>query len=82
MRVDSDREQWLFFSDMHYPGWKAVVDGRSAKIHRANYAFRALRVGPGTHNVEWKYDPILFKIGCMISAATALGLLLGLRRRR
>ena len=74
MKVASDKAQWLFFSDMHYPGWKAVLNGHTVKIFRANYAFRAVRVPAGQSIVEWKYDPILFRIGSMISLATALAL--------
>lgn len=82
MRVLSEKPQWLFLSDMHYPGWKAWVDGRPLRIFRANYAFRAVRVGQGVFNVEWKYDPILFKIGAGVSLCTFLGLLLGFWRGR
>jgi hypothetical protein len=75
MSVESPRAQWLFFSDMFYPGWKAWVDGRPVKIHRANYAFRAVRVPTGGSRVHWKYDPIWFKIGIALSALTVLGIL-------
>jgi hypothetical protein len=75
MQVDSSKAQWLFFSDMFYPGWKARVNGRPARIHRANYCFRALAVPAGLSEVRWNYDPILFRIGCMISLLTVFVLL-------
>ncbi len=74
MKLYSSHSQWLFFSDMHYPGWKAILDGREVKIFRANYTFRAIRVPTGPHTVEWKYDPILFRIGVVVSFFTALAL--------
>ena len=82
MNVFSSKAQWLFLSDMFYPGWKATVDGRPVKIYRADYAFRAIRVGPGMHRVEWKYDPLLFKIGIVISLLTAFGLAVAFLRRK
>jgi hypothetical protein len=75
MAVDSPREQWLFFSDMFYPGWKAWVNGKPVRIRRANYTFRAVRVPAGVSSVRWQYDPIWFKIGIAVSALTALGIL-------
>jgi hypothetical protein len=82
MKVSSDRAQWLFFSDMHYPGWKAFLNGDRVKIFRANYTFRAIPVPAGTSIVEWKYDPILFRIGGGVSLLTAIGLVTSLIRRR
>ena len=82
MKVHSGKNQWLFLSDMFYPGWKATIDGRKAEIYRANYAFRAVQVPAGESTVEWKYDPILFKIGLGISLLTFAGLVAGLWRGR
>jgi len=86
MKVDSMVSQWLFFSDMFYPGWKAFIDERPVKIYRANYAFRAIQVMAGSYEVEWKYDPILFKIGVIVSSLTGLMILcygwIRLRRKK
>ena len=82
MEAASRSAQWLFFSDMFYPGWKALLDGKPVKIFRANYAFRAIALPPGRHRVEWKYDPILFRIGSSVSLLTALALAVYFVRRR
>ena len=63
---------YLFLSDSFYPGWKAYVDNRQEKIYRVNYAFRAVPVPKGEHEVRFVYDPILFKIGSWISLGTLL----------
>ncbi len=76
MTVKVLNKPWLFFSDMYYPGWKALVDGHPAKIYRANYAFRSLYLLPGKHEVVWVYDPILLKIGLAITLFTLTGLFL------
>ncbi len=66
---------WLFFSDAYYPGWVAEVDGKPTKIYKANYAFRAIRLSPGNHEIVWRYDPILFKVGSAITLATLFALM-------
>ncbi|MFH1860222.1 MAG: YfhO family protein [bacterium] len=62
---------FLFLGDTYYPGWKAFVDGKETKIYRANYIFRAIEIGSGTHKVEFIYYPQVFKIGMFGSICTA-----------
>lgn len=45
----------LTFLDAWYPGWKAYVDDRETPILRANDAFKAIVVPPGSHRVEFVY---------------------------
>jgi hypothetical protein len=74
---------WLLLDDSFYPGWTARVDGEERAIVRANVAFRAVEVRPGDRVVEFKYRPLTFRGGLVLSAAAAAGLaLLGLRARR
>ncbi len=74
MTVSAVSNSWLVVSDVFYPGWKAWVDGKPAKIYQANHAFRAVPLVPGLHEVRMVYDPLLFKIGGTISLFTILGL--------
>ena len=62
----------LVLSDTYYPGWKAFVDGKETKIYRADYTFRGIPLSAGTHQVEFVYDPLSFKLGI---GATILGIL-------
>jgi uncharacterized membrane protein YfhO len=64
----------LVLADAYYPGWKAYVDGKEVSIMRANHFFRALVLSEGNHLVEFKYDPLSFKIGLIISLATIVTL--------
>jgi hypothetical protein len=66
----------LFLSEIYYPGWKAYVDGKEAKIYCANYTFRALPLTSGKHTVKFIYDPASFKIGKKISLFSLLGFLI------
>ncbi len=84
MDIISNQDQWLFFSDAYYPGWVARINGQKTKIYRANYAFRAIRVPAGHSKVAWNYEPILFRIGVVISLCSWVACLFVwiLKRRR
>ncbi len=46
----------VVISQTYYPAWKAYVDGRPAKLWRANYAFQALEVPAGRHHIRLAYE--------------------------
>ena len=46
-------------SEAHHPWWQARVDGEAAEVLRAQLAFMAVRVPPGTHRVELELRPPL-----------------------
>lgn len=68
----------LVLSDTFYPGWKAYLDGREVEILRANYAFRAVEVGDGSHRVRFSYTPDYYSMGIAVTSTSAALLLLGL----
>jgi hypothetical protein len=74
----------LFLSEVDYPGWKAIVNGKSQKIYRANHAFRALALGPGRHRIQMVYRPASFYGGLAVTGLTIVILLIwaGVRRVR
>jgi hypothetical protein len=86
LRVRSSGPGVVVLSDTHYPGWKAKVDGRSADVERVDYTFRGVRIGPGEHTVELRYQPLSFRLGAWVSVLALVGLLaaaaVGRRRRR
>ena len=61
---------FLVLSDIDYPGWKATVNGKEAKILKADYLIRAVELFPGKNKVVMKYDPLSFKTGAIISLTT------------
>jgi hypothetical protein len=75
MQVDSPADGYLFLSDPFYPGWRAEVDGEPEDISRANYAFRALAVPAGSHQVTMVFRPGSWLAGLGISIGTGLALL-------
>jgi hypothetical protein len=62
----------VVISQTHYPAWRAYVDGRPTKIWRANYAFQALEVPGGQHQIQLVYEDKKLLAGAILSG---LGLL-------
>jgi hypothetical protein len=74
----NDQPGYLVLTDTWFPGWTAHVDGRESPIERADYAFRAVRLEPGRHEVEFRYAPGSVRLGLALSvlalvAIVALG---------
>jgi len=73
LQVNAVENSLLVLSDTYYPGWKAFVDGKETKIYRADYTFRAIPLSAGTHQVEFVYDPLSFKIGALFTFLGIVG---------
>ncbi len=65
--ADSRGPGLLVLSDLHYPGWKAEVDGEEVDIERVNYMMRGVPLPPGSHRVEFEYEPLSWRIGWILS---------------
>ena len=67
-----------------YRPWHAYVDGKPVQLWPANYAFQAVVVPAGRHQVRLVYEDAAFRAGAMISAVTLAGSIaawFGLHRR-
>ena len=86
VRAQAKRRSLLVLTDVHYPGWKATIDGRPAPIERVDYLLRGVVVPAGSHDVEFAYQPASWRLGWLISALASLALVVtaavGWRRRR
>jgi hypothetical protein len=72
LQVDTPADAYLVLSEVWYPGWRATVDGAPAPLLRANYAFRAVRLEPGQHQVHMTFAPRSWRLGLAISGLTLL----------
>jgi hypothetical protein len=84
LKVHAAHNSLLVLSDVWYPGWKALVDGRPKQIVRANHVFRGIFLEPGRHSVIFTYTPWQFKVGmvfCIIAMAGICITLFLLRKR-
>jgi len=84
--VDTLSEAFLASSLIHYPGWKASVDGVPVPLHRVNGLFYGLTVPAGSHRLLLRYRPASLGWGLLCAtlagAVLVAGTLFDLRRRR
>lgn len=76
LNVNSPGNSVLFLSEIYYPEWKVLVDGKETKIYKANGLFRAIHLTKGQHYVKFYYSHKLFYIGLAISLLTTISLLI------
>ena len=62
------------FSEVYYKDWNAYIDGAKVPVIKANYVLRALIVPAGKHNIEFKFEPVVFKWSRLLSGVTGWGL--------
>jgi hypothetical protein len=82
IRTESSSPKLLFLSDAYHTGWSVTVDGVRQNILRADYAFRAVALGPGIHTVIFRFIPFSFVSGIVISVSALLALTIITIRRR
>jgi hypothetical protein len=58
---------WLVLTELYYPGWQAVVDGRQVPVYQGNYVFMAVPIAEGNHHVQFRYVPRSFTYGLRIT---------------
>lgn len=68
--ADVARNSLLVLGDKFHKGWKATVDGKPAPIQPANYIFRGVYLTPGRHEVNFRFDPLSFKVGKYLTLAS------------
>ncbi len=67
IRAESPVACLVVLSQTYYPAWKAFLDGRAVKIWRANYAFQAVQVPAGSHQLQLRYEDRPFQVGLVLS---------------
>jgi len=73
--VKTDKPALFYISDTYFPGWRAKVNGKEAKIFRANYNFRAVLIPEGASAIEFNYIPTGFMWGVKISIFSFIALM-------
>ena len=63
---------FLVLTDLYHRGWRARVDGRETPVYLANFLFRAVYLPPGSHTVEFVFDPLSIRVGLAASVSTLL----------
>lgn len=58
VEADGPDGGFLVLNDLWHPWWEVTVDGAPAELLRANVLFRAVRLPPGRHVVEFSFHPV------------------------
>jgi hypothetical protein len=69
-----NRPGFLVLSENYHPDWRATDNGTPVRILRAYETLRAVRLGAGSHTVEFRYESKYFRIGSILSLFALLAL--------
>jgi len=64
--IVADGPGTLTLSQVYYPGWRAVVDGRAVPVRIVDSVLMGVELDSGHHMVELVFAPLLIKIGLPI----------------
>ena len=76
-QVEAKSPAMLVVANAFYKPWNAYVDGKRTTLWRANFAFQALEVPAGRHEVRVIYEDGMFRKGGLISLLTLAGCVVG-----
>jgi hypothetical protein len=71
VETQGSRPAVLRLADLYYPDWRVTVDGKPAKLLRADHVLRAVAVPAGKHLVRFKFESRSFTLGLWVSIASA-----------
>ena len=84
IRVNMACQGMVVLSDAVFPGWKAKVDGRTARIYEVDGSIRGVLVPQGPHQVAFHYRPMSVYLGAALTFLGLIGaavLVVGARRK-
>lgn len=72
LQAEFSTDGYLVIAENNFPGWQAEVDGKIAPILTANYAFQALALSGGKHEIKMEFCPAYYTVSLIISIAAFL----------
>ena len=63
VRTRSNSESFLVTSDIFFPGWQALIDGKLTPLKQVDYILRGVALPAGSHEVRFQYHPTPFYAG-------------------
>ncbi len=63
---------FVVLSDAYHPDWKVYIDGQVSKIFQTNYLVRSVFVPAGQHQITFKFIPLSFYAGMIVSSLSLL----------
>lgn len=67
LKIDAEGSGLLVLSEIEYPGWRVLVDGKPEEILRVANLFRGVIIPTGRHEVEFSFNPVSIRIGTALS---------------
>lgn len=75
VRTSCETPSYLVLSEIHYPPyWTAAVDGKRAEIHPTNHILRGVVVPAGEHEVVFKCQSAVYRLGWIVHWIVLAGL--------
>lgn len=82
LEVEAESPSLVILAQTYYHCWRAYVDDSPVPLLRANYAFQAVEVPAGSHQIRLAYEDRPFQIGALISGISWLGSVTGCSWRK
>jgi len=70
MRTQAPGPRQLVLTETYHPEWRCRIDGQEVPIHPTHWTFMSVRVPPGEHQVEWRFESTRFRAGLIITCIT------------
>jgi len=75
----SKTDQLAVFSEIYYDkGWNAYINGQKVPYFRADYLLRAMPLKAGDYEIEFKFEPLSYKVGTDLALGSSIILILSL----
>ena len=76
-QTNTAENQFAVFSEIYYEnGWNAYIDGEKTSHYNVNYVLRGMYIPKGKHEIVFKYEPQIIRIGNKITLLSYALLLL------
>ena len=62
---------WMSYADVWHPSWQATVNGKPVPVHRANVAYKAIRLEPGANVAHFRFGSRWFAWVTLLFAINA-----------
>jgi hypothetical protein len=76
VHADLESQGLLVLSEVWYPGWVAREGGALLPIYKVDGLLRGVYLGPGSHRVEFTYEPLSLRLGALMSGLGILAVAL------
>jgi len=76
VEVVMENPGFLVLSDAYHPDWKAYVNGQPTKVYLTNCLIRSVYLSKGHHVVRFKFEPLSFYAGTVISLLSLILILI------